>query len=88
MRPRPWTRQVASYRIIGCTVLGLAGCLLIGNVAAEEEPPDPELLEFVGEFTSAEGEWIDPEALMFLTEDVVETEMEEDDTQEEEDNER
>lgn len=43
----------------------LAGGALAASptTAAEAMPPDPELIEFLGSFTTDDGEWIDPEAL-------------------------
>lgn len=34
-------------------------------------PPDPELLEFLGTFETADGEWVDPLALAELDEDAI-----------------
>lgn len=38
-------------------VLGLHG---VQALAADEETPSAELLEFLGSFETAQGEWIDP----------------------------
>lgn len=43
--------------------LALAVMLLAAPLAAEEEAPSPELLEFLGSFESADGQWLDPTQL-------------------------
>ncbi|MEW6645778.1 MAG: hypothetical protein AB1450_01080 [Pseudomonadota bacterium] len=43
--------------------LALAAMLLASPLAAEEEVPSPELLEFLGSFESANGQWLDPTQL-------------------------
>lgn len=46
----------------------LAGCaLLAADAAMAEEPPSIELLEFLAEWQTGDGEWLDPAVL----EDVV-----------------
>lgn len=41
-------------------MLGLLTALYGTAIAAEEELPSDELLEFLGSFETAKGEWIDP----------------------------
>ncbi|WP_127477779.1 hypothetical protein [Sulfurivermis fontis] len=43
--------------------LALLALLLAAPLAAEEEAPSPELLEFLGSFESADGQWLDPTQL-------------------------
>lgn len=43
--------------------LALAALLLAAPVAAEDEAPSPELLEFLGSFETADGQWLDPTQL-------------------------
>jgi hypothetical protein len=43
--------------------LALAALLLAAPVAAEEEAPSAELLEFLGSFETASGQWLDPTQL-------------------------
>ncbi len=43
--------------------LVLAVLLLAAPVAAEDEAPSLELLEFLGSFETAEGQWLDPTQL-------------------------
>jgi hypothetical protein len=40
--------------------LALTVLLLAAPLAAEEPPPSLELLEFLGSFETAGGEWVDP----------------------------
>ncbi|GAB4300371.1 MAG: hypothetical protein Kow0096_20380 [Thiohalomonadaceae bacterium] len=40
--------------------LALAALLLAAPLVAEEEAPSPELLEFLGSFETADGQWLDP----------------------------
>lgn len=52
--------------------LALAGCMATSAGAAEDQasPPDDALLEFLGGFETADGEWVDPMTLAGLeTED-------------------
>lgn len=54
--------------------------LLSGNVLAEqEEAPPPELLEFLGSWETAEGEWIDPLAFLDEAKSAQDEEREQDD---------
>ncbi|MDQ2069929.1 hypothetical protein [Natronospira bacteriovora] len=50
---------------------GLALALLALPLAAGEEP-DMELIEFLGEFTGADGEWVDPMDLYLLEAELPE----------------
>jgi hypothetical protein len=34
--------------------------MCVTSTAAAASPPDPAFLEFLGEFTTAEGDWVDP----------------------------
>lgn len=43
--------------------LALAALLLASPVAAEDEVPSLELLDFLGSFETAEGQWLDPTEL-------------------------
>jgi len=47
-------------------VEGLCLCLLLGmaTVQADEPAPAPELLEFLGEWSTDDGGWLDPEVLL------------------------
>lgn len=49
---------------------GFALLLGLGAAAAgaEQPAPDPELLEFLGSFTTKEGEWVDPLDLAVMDE--------------------
>ncbi len=51
-------------------VEGLCLCLLLCNatVYAEEPAPDPEVLDFLGEWATDDGGWLDPESLLEATE--------------------
>lgn len=44
--------------------LVLAMLLLTAPVAAEDEAPSLELLEFLGSFETADGQWLDPTQLL------------------------
>ena len=41
----------------------LSGVLAAGVSAPAAEPPDPEMLEFLGEFETPKGQWLDPLSL-------------------------
>lgn len=43
--------------------LALAALLLAAPVVAEDEVPSLELLEFLGSFETADGQWLDPTQL-------------------------
>lgn len=50
----------------------LLGLVLVAFPVIAEEAPDPEMLEFLGEFSDGEDGWTDPETLMMLDEEVIE----------------
>ena len=41
----------------------LSGVLAAGSTAPAAEPPDPEVLEFLGEFETSKGQWLAPLSL-------------------------
>ncbi|MEA5446208.1 hypothetical protein VCB98_10290 [Gammaproteobacteria bacterium AB-CW1] len=63
---------LCSLTLGGLATLGLA----IPGTAGEA--PDPELLEFLGEFTGEDGEWVDPMDLYLLDEEAMDGLLEED----------
>lgn len=49
------------------SLIMLSGCLLCGPLAAQEQTPEMALLEFLGSFETATGQWIDPLELVLPT---------------------
>jgi hypothetical protein len=45
---------------VDALTLLLTGLLAAGVEPAASAPPDPELLEFLGSFETADGRWLDP----------------------------
>ena len=41
----------------------LSGVLAAASTPPPDEPPDPELLEFLGEFEAPKSQWLDPLSL-------------------------
>ena len=63
---------VNNYQLIAVAVLlSLASTELYGN---QDEAPSDELLEFLGEFQTQDGEWFDPLNLL----DVKQSELQQD----------
>ena len=65
---------VKCHRCVRLLAAGLGAVLLCvfchGVVSAAEEMPAMDFLEFIGEWETADGEWIDPLALKEVEESV------------------
>lgn len=62
--------QIALLPIVICIIL--LGIAIEANAATDDNKPSMELLEFLGEWQTKDGEWVDPMRFLNVSEEDLE----------------